>query len=174
MKTEKITLGGGCFWCLEAVFKELEGVKSVVSGYAGGHTENPTYEDVCKCNTGHAEVVQIHFEPECITLKGVLDVFWKAHDPTTLDRQGNDIGTQYRSTIMPHNKEQRDTALESMNIRQKMLDSPITTVIEPLNVFYEAEKYHQDYYRLNPRAPYCSLTIEPKLNKLKEDKVLLR
>ena len=172
MKTITTTLGGGCFWCLEAIFERLNGVTSVASGYAGGHTENPTYQEVCSGDTGHAEVIQIHFEPDRITLEDILDVFWKAHDPTTLNRQGNDIGTQYRSTIMPHNEEQRKIALKSIEECARRFDSPITTTIEPLNAFYEAEEYHQNYFRLNSKAPYCASSIEPKLKKLEHGNVL--
>ena len=172
MQTVKATLGGGCFWCLEAIFERLNGVTSVVSGYAGGRTENPTYREVCNGDTGHAEVIQIHFDPDYIALEDILDVFWKAHDPTTLNRQGNDAGTQYRSTIMPHNEKQKRIAIESIEKWEEKFDSPITTIIEPINVFYEAEENHQDYFRLNSTAPYCTFSIEPKLKKLKDDNVL--
>ena len=172
MQTVKATLGGGCFWCLEAIFERLNGVTSVVSGYAGGRTENPTYREVCNGDTGHAEVIQIHFDPDYIALEDILDVFWQAHDPTTLNRQGNDVGTQYRSTIMPHDEKQKRIAIESIEKWEEKFDSPITTIIEPINVFYEAEENHQDYFRLNSTAPYCTFSIEPKLKKLKDDNVL--
>ncbi len=172
MRTAKATLGGGCFWCLEAIFESLNGVTSVVSGYAGGQKENPTYLEVCGGDTGHAEVIQIHFEPDCITLEEILEVFWQAHDPTSLNRQGNDIGTQYRSTIMPHDEEQKEIALKSMEKWEGKFDSPIATRIEPINAFYEAEGCHQDYFRLNSKAPYCTFSIEPKLKKLKDDNVI--
>jgi peptide-methionine (S)-S-oxide reductase len=172
LKNEKITLGGGCFWCLEAIFSSLNGVESVVSGYAGGQTESPSYKDVCTGNTGHAEVIQIEFKPELITMEDILDVFWQAHDPTSLNRQDNDVGTQYRSTIMPHNEQQQEAAQKSMEKWKGKFNSPITTIIEPLNDFFEAEENHQDYFRLNPKAPYCALSIEPKLKKLKDDNVL--
>lgn len=172
MQTVKATLGGGCFWCLEAIFERLNGATSVISGYAGGRTENPTYREVCNGDTGHAEVIQIHFDPDYIALEDILDVFWQAHDPTTLNRQGNDVGTQYRSTIMPHNEEQKRIALESIVKWEEKFDSPITTIIEPMGVFYEAEENHQDYFRLNSTAPYCTFSIEPKLKKLKDDNVL--
>ena len=172
MKNETITLGGGCFWCLEAIFSNLRGVESAVSGYAGGQTENPSYTDVCTGNTGHAEVIQIKFNPNLITIEDILDVFWKAHDPTTLNRQGNDVGNQYRSTIMPNNDEQQETARKSIKKFRNEFNSPITTIIEPLNVFYKAEENHQGYFRLNPKAPYCALSIEPKIKKLKDDNVL--
>ena len=172
MQTAKATLGGGCFWCLEAIFERLNGVTSVVSGYAGGRTENPTYREVCNGDTGHAEVIQIHFDPDYIALEDILNVFWQAHDPTTLNRQGNDVGTQYRSTIMPHDEKQKRIAIESIEKWEEKFDSPITTIIEPINVFYEAEENHQDYFRLNSTAPYCTFSIEPKLKKLKDDNVL--
>ena len=172
MQTAKSTLGGGCFWCLEAIFERLNGVTSVVSGYAGGRTENPTYREVCNGDTGHAEVIQIHFDPDYIALEDILNVFWQAHDPTTLNRQGNDAGTQYRSTIMPHDEKQKRIAIESIEKWEEKFDSPITTIIEPINVFYEAEENHQDYFRLNSTAPYCTFSIEPKLKKLKDDNVL--
>lgn len=165
-------MGGGCFWCLEAIFSNLRGVESAVSGYAGGQTENPSYTDVCTGNTGHAEVIQIKFNPNLITIEDILDVFWKAHDPTTLNRQGHDVGSQYRSTIMPNNDEQQETARKSIKKIRNEFNSPITTTIEPLNVFYEAEENHQGYFRLNPKAPYCALSIEPKIKKLKDDNVL--
>ena len=172
VQTVKATLGGGCFWCLEAIFERLNGVTSVVSGYAGGRTENPTYREVCNGGTGHAEVIQIHFDPDYIALEDILNVFWQAHDPTTLNRQGNDVGTQYRSTIMPHDEKQKRIAIESIVKWEEKFDSPITTIIEPINVFYEAEENHQDYFRLNSTAPYCTFSIEPKLKKLKDDNVL--
>ena len=172
MQTVKATLGGGCFWCLEAIFERLNGVTSVISGYAGGRTENPTYREVCNGDTGHAEVIQIHFDPDYIALEDILNVFWQAHDPTTLNRQGNDAGTQYRSTIMPHDEKQKRIAIESIEKWEEKFDSPITTIIEPINVFYEAEENHQDYFRLNSTAPYCTFSIEPKLKKLKDDNVL--
>ena len=172
MQTAKATLGGGCFWCLEAIFERRNGVTSVVSGYAGGRTENPTYRLVCNGDTGHAEVIQIHFDPDYLALEDILNVFWQAHDPTTLNRQGNDAGTQYRSTIMPHDEKQKRIAIESIEKWEEKVDSPITTIIEPINVFYEAEENHQDYFRLNSTAPYCTFSIEPKLKKLKDDNVL--
>ncbi len=166
---ETATLGGGCFWCIEAVFQQLEGVASVVSGYAGGRTPNPTYRQVCGGETGHAEVIQIRFDPAEISYDLLLDWFWRAHDPTTLNRQGADVGTQYRSVIYYHDDKQRDAAERS---KAKMEESgafqdPIVTQIEPLDVFYPAEDYHQDYFRNNGNAPYCSYVIRPKLAKLK-------
>jgi peptide-methionine (S)-S-oxide reductase len=164
--TELATFGGGCFWCVEAVFERLEGVKSVVSGYAGGHKENPTYKEVCYTDTGHAEVIQIAFDPSKISYGQLLDVFWVAHDPTTLNRQGADRGTQYRSIILYHNDAQKETAQKSKANAQIDFTSPIVTEIVPLKKFYSAEDYHQDYFRNNPSAPYCSAVIAPKLKKL--------
>ena len=172
MKNEKATLGGGCFWCLEAIFSTLNGVESVISGYAGGKTVNPSYEDVCTGKTGHAEVIQIEFKPDLITMEDLLDIFWQAHDPTTVNRQGNDVGTQYRSTIMPHNKQQQEIARKSMEKWKGKFNSPIATIIEPMNDFFKAEENHQGYFRLNPKAPYCALSIEPKLKKLKDANIL--
>jgi peptide-methionine (S)-S-oxide reductase len=163
---EKATLGAGCFWCVEAVFEELDGVKSVVAGYAGGRTKNPSYEEVCSGKTGHAEVAQITFDPRRITFGEILGVFWAAHDPTTLNRQGADVGEQYRSVIFFHDETQRAIAEESLVNAGKGLSSPIVTAIEPLAVFYEAEDYHQDYFRNNPHAPYCMFVIKPKLAKM--------
>ena len=163
---EKETLGAGCFWCVEAVFEELDGVKSVVAGYAGGRTKSPTYDEVCSGTTGHAEVAQITFDPRTITFGAILRVFWAAHDPTTLNRQGADVGEQYRSVIFYHDATQKKTAEESLEKAATGLSSPIVTAIEPLREFYEAENYHQDYFRNNPGAPYCMFVIKPKLDKL--------
>ena len=164
---EKATFGAGCFWCVEAVFEQLDGVTSVVAGYAGGHTAHPTYEEVCTGKTGHAEVTQITFDPKKISYKRLLEVFWDSHDPTTLNRQGADVGTQYRSVIFYHNEEQRKEAEQSKAEAQKSLNETIVTEIKPLTEFYAAENYHQDYFRTNPNAPYCRLVIAPKLHKLK-------
>jgi peptide-methionine (S)-S-oxide reductase len=164
--TEIATLGGGCFWCIEAVYQRIDGVKAVVSGYAGGDKADPTYEEVCYGTTGHAEVVQIHFDPNVISYEEVLDLFWKAHDPTTLNRQGADVGTQYRSIILYNGEEQQRAAERSKAKAAAAFDSPIVTEIAPLTGFYKAEKYHQDYYRNNPHAGYCSFVIRPKLQKL--------
>ena len=163
---EKATLGAGCFWCVEAVFEELEGVTSVVAGYAGGRTKNPSYDEVCSGTTGHAEVIQITFDPRKITFGEILRVFWMAHDPTTLNRQGADAGEQYRSVIFYHNAAQKEAAEESLAKAGNGFSSPIVTAIEPLGEFYEAENYHQDYFRNNPHAPYCMFVIKPKLDKL--------
>lgn len=165
---ELATLGGGCFWCTEAVFQMLPGVKSVTSGYAGGHVENPTYKQVCEGNTGHAEVIQIAFDPTKVSYETVLETFWEAHDPTTLNRQGNDVGTQYRSTIMYHSPEQKVAAEKSKAAAQKKFDRPIVTEIVPLKKFYPAEDYHQDYYRQNPQAGYCRVVIKPKVEKFEK------
>ncbi|HWP81458.1 MAG TPA: peptide-methionine (S)-S-oxide reductase MsrA [Bacteroidota bacterium] len=165
--TEQATLGGGCFWCVEAVYERLPGVKSVVAGYAGGTKPNPTYEEVCTGKTGHAEVAQITYDPSTITFAEIFNWFWKAHDPTTLNRQGADVGTQYRSVIFYHNEEQRKIAERSKAEAQKLFDDQIVTEIQPLKAFYPAENYHQDYYKNNPHAPYCTFVIRPKLKKLK-------
>ncbi len=163
---EVATLGGGCFWCVEAVFERVEGVKDVVSGYAGGHTKNPTYKDVTKGDTGHTEVCQISFNPNEISYDKILKIFWQAHDPTTLNRQGNDYGTQYRSAIYYHNKNQQQVAESSMKDASKIFDDPLTTELKPLDIFYIAEVYHQDYFANNPNAPYCTFVIAPKIDKL--------
>jgi peptide-methionine (S)-S-oxide reductase len=160
------TLGGGCFWCIEAVYLRVAGVSSVVSGYAGGTTENPTYEAVCSERTGHAEVVQVTFDPDVVTYERILDLFWHAHDPTTLNRQGHDVGTHYRSIILTHDDYQQRSAEASREEARKLFRRPIVTEIEPLRHFYPAESYHQDYFARNARAPYCRVVIEPKLRKL--------
>lgn len=171
--TELATLGGGCFWCLEAVFEKLPGVKAVVSGYAGGRTENPTYKEVCNTDTGHAEVVQVEFDPAVIPYEKLLEVFWQAHDPTTLNRQGADVGTQYRSIILTHSPEQRAAAERSMAVANAgEFKGKIVTEIVPLKKFYVAEDYHQDFFRNNPRQPYCQAVIAPKLLKLEKKAVI--
>jgi peptide-methionine (S)-S-oxide reductase len=164
----KATLGGGCFWCLEAVFERLPGVKSVVSGYAGGSVPNPSYEIVCTGRTGHAEVVQITYDPSVISYEKLLEVFWAAHDPTTLNRQGPDIGTQYRSVIFTHDEAQKRAAEKSIQDTNTSgaFHSPIVTQVVPLEAFYPAEDYHQGYFRNNASAPYCQVMIAPKLKKL--------
>jgi peptide-methionine (S)-S-oxide reductase len=162
----QIVLGGGCFWCLEAVYERVEGVTSVESGYAGGTTPHPTYQQVCAGSTGHAEVARITYDPAVISLEEILDIFWQAHDATTMNRQGNDVGTQYRSIILPSDDAQRKVAEESRRKAQEKLHDSIVTEISPLKVFYPAEDYHQDYYRLNPNQPYCRVVISPKLKKL--------
>lgn len=165
--TEKLTFGGGCFWCLEAVFQRLNGVTSVASGYAGGKVENPTYKQVCTGDTGHAEVVQIEFKPSVLPLEKLLEVFWAAHDPTTLNRQGHDVGTQYRSAIFYASEAQKAAAEKSKAAAQKDFKDPIVTEISPLTKFYVAEDYHQNYFNLNAsKNPYCAVVISPKLQKL--------
>jgi peptide-methionine (S)-S-oxide reductase len=164
---QRLTFGGGCFWCLEAVFQRLEGVQSVASGYAGGTVPNPTYKAVCEGTTGHAEVVQITFDPAKLGLEKLLEVFWAAHDPTTLNRQGADIGTQYRSIILYENDAQKAAAEQSKAAAQKDFKDPIVTEIVPLTKFYQAEDYHQNYFNQNANSnPYCSVVIRPKLQKL--------
>lgn len=160
---ESIVLGGGCFWCIEALFNQIKGVVKVTSGYAGGTVKNPTYEMVCSGNTGQAEVVKVDFDPRVISLKEILEVFWEIHDPTTKDRQGHDVGTQYRSIILYTNEDQKATIGESI----RELDKPITTEVNKLDEFYPAEDYHQNYYENNKDRPYCSLVISPKLNHLR-------
>lgn len=171
-KTETADFGGGCFWCMEAVFERLPGVISVTSGYAGGRTENPTYQEVCSGSTGHAEVTQIEFNPDRISYIQLLDVFWQAHDPTTLNRQGADEGTQYRSIILYRDGKQKAEAEKSKIEAQKNFRSPIVTEIMPLKKFYPAENYHQQYYDENSNAPYCQIVIAPKLYKLEKEKVI--
>ena len=164
---QRITFGGGCFWCIEAVFQRLNGVKSVASGYSGGTTPNPTYKDICTGETGHAEVVQLEFDPQKISYEKLLEVFWAAHDPTTLNRQGADRGTQYRSVIFYENDAQREAAEKSKAAAQKEFKEPIVTEIAPLKQFYKAEDYHQNYYNQNANSnPYCAVVIRPKLQKL--------
>src|SRR5262245_61420150 len=164
--TELATYGGGCFWCVEAIFQRLNGVKSVTSGYAGGKTENPTYQEVCTGDTGHAEVIQIEYDPKKISYEDLLDVFWQAHDPTTLNRQGADRGTQYRSVVLYQNDRQKQAAEASKKKAAAQFKDPIVTEIVPLTKFYAAEKYHQNYFNNNPNAPYCAFVIRPKLDKL--------
>lgn len=171
-QVETATLGGGCFWCLEAVFERLPGVISVDSGFAGGHTVNPTYEQVCTGTTGHAEVIQIKFDPAKITFGKLLDVFWQAHDPTTLNRQGPDTGTQYRSIILYHGEQQKLTAEKSKLAAQAKFTDPIVTQIVPFKVFYPAELYHQGYFDAHTDAPYCQMVIAPKLEKLEHKDVI--
>jgi peptide-methionine (S)-S-oxide reductase len=167
---EVATLGGGCFWCMEAVFSELEGVAEVESGYSGGATAHPTYEQVSTGTTAHAEVVQVNFDPKAISYKEILEIFFDMHDPTTLNRQGSDVGTQYRSVIFYHNDEQKATAEQVIKeiTEGKIWDAPIVTQIEPFKVFYKAEDYHKDYFKKHPRQPYCRLVVTPKIAKLRE------
>ena len=160
------TFGAGCFWCVEAVFEQLDGVHAVESGYMGGEVDDPTYREICSGTTGHAEITQIHYDPEIVSYETLLDWLWRSHDPTTLNRQGADIGTQYRSAIFYHNEAQRKAAEASKVTAQKNFTSPIVTEITAATTYYPAEDYHQDYYRLNPNAPYCQIVIRPKLEKL--------
>jgi len=166
--TELATLGGGCFWCVEAVYQELRGVLKVVSGYAGGRGANPTYREVCSGLSGHAEVVQITFDPSTVSFKDILRVFFTVHDPTTLNRQGNDVGTQYRSVIYYHSQSQQDDAREIVQEAQNLWDAPIVTEISPLERFFPAEDYHQNYFKDNPNQGYCSFIIAPKVRKFRE------
>jgi len=165
------TLGGGCFWCLEAVYKELKGVERVISGYAGGHLENPTYEQVCAGNTGHAEVVQLTYDPNVVSYRDLLDVFFTIHDPTTKDRQGADVGPQYRSIILYHDPEQKAAAEQAIaDLEAKgVWHAPIVTEIVPLERFYPAEDYHHDYFARNPRQRYCQIVIAPKVAKFRKE-----
>lgn len=167
-RTEVATLGGGCFWCVEAVYERIQGVKSVISGYAGGTKVNPTYEQVSMGITGHAEVTQIEYDPAVISYEEILKIFWKSHDPTTLNRQGADAGTQYRSIILYRDEAQRMAAEKSKAELEASgyYDRPLVTQIKPLAAFYRAEEYHQDYYAKNPYAGYCQVVIRPKLQKL--------
>jgi len=167
---ETATLAGGCFWCLEAAFQDLKGVESVQSGYAGGRVANPSYEDVCTGTTGHAEVVQITFDPQVVTFEDLLHVFFTIHDPTTLNRQGADVGTQYRSAIFYHSPEQKATAERVIAELQaeKLWDEPVVTELKPLEAFYPAEEYHRDYYRRNPNQGYCRAVIAPKVAKVRK------
>ncbi|MCS6873756.1 MAG: peptide-methionine (S)-S-oxide reductase MsrA [Pyrinomonadaceae bacterium] len=167
---ETATLGAGCFWCVEAVFDELEGVEDVVSGYAGGHKANPTYQEVCTGTTGHAEVVQIKFNPKIISYEEILRVFFSIHDPTTLNRQGNDIGTQYRSVIFYHSPEQKQTAEKIIQelTEAKIYDDPIVTEVSEFKNFYPAEDYHQEYFAKNPSQPYCFAVVAPKVAKFRK------
>ena len=171
-KTELATFGGGCFWCMEAVFERLPGVKSGTSGFAGGNTANPTYEQVCGGATGHAEVTRIEFDPAKISYEKLLDVFWQAHDPTTLNRQGADEGTQYRSIILYHDNAQKLAAEKSKAETQKHFKHPIVTEIASLTAFYPAENYHQGFYDNNTNYGYCRVVIAPKLEKLGKEKVI--
>ena len=168
------TLGGGCFWCVEAVFQRIEGVISVKPGYAGGKTLNPTYKEICTGKTGHAEVAQITYDPKIVTFEQILDVFWLSHDPTTLNRQGNDVGTQYRSVIYYHNDDQRLKAIESKRKTNKssLWKDEIVTEITTLNNYTHAEDYHDNYYDNNKNQPYCVYVIKPKLDKLRKSGII--
>lgn len=161
------TFGAGCFWCVEAVFEQLDGVSAVVSGYMGGEVKNPSYREVCSGTSGHAEVTQIHYDAEVISFETLLDWLWRSHDPTTLNRQGADTGSQYRSAIFYHSEAQKAAAIASKEKAKGLFNQPIVTEIVPAETFYPAEEYHQDYYKNNPSAPYCQMLIRPKLKKLK-------
>ena len=167
---ETATLGAGCFWCVEAIFDDLKGVEDVVSGYTGGETENPTYQEVCTGSTGHAEVIQVRFDPGEISFKEILQIFFAVHDPTTLNQQGNDIGTQYRSAIFFHNEEQRRIAEDVMQEidDQGLWPNPIVTEITEFDKFYVAEDYHQEYFANNPNQPYCAAVVAPKVAKFRK------
>jgi peptide-methionine (S)-S-oxide reductase len=169
-QTDSAVFAGGCFWCLDAVYRNLQGVTDVVSGYSNGHTENPNYKEVCTGNTGYAEVVKIHFDPEKVGYADLLEIFWRIHDPTHLNRQGNDVGTQYRSGIYYLNDEQKLTAEASLQalIQAEVYNDPIVTEILPLQNWYPAEDYHQDYFRQNPQNPYCNYVVGEKVEKFKK------
>jgi peptide-methionine (S)-S-oxide reductase len=169
-ETAQATFGGGCFWCIEAAFEELAGIESVTSGYAGGHTEDPIYREVCSGNTGHAEVVQIEYDPSVVSYEELLEVFFTVHDPTQLDRQGPDVGTQYRSIILYHDEEERELAesyVEALD-EEGGYDDEVVTEIEPLDTFYRAEEKHQNYFEKNPDDAYCSMHAQPKVEKVRE------
>lgn len=168
MATDYATLGGGCFWCLEAVFQELRGVQHVESGYTGGQIADPTYEQVCNGNTGHAEVVQISFDSGVTSYREILEIFFTIHDPTTLNRQGNDSGTQYRSVIYFHTPAQQDLAKHVIAEMANVWDAPIVTELSPLETYYKAEDYHQNYFRQNPLQGYCAFVVEPKVAKFRK------
>lgn len=169
-QTEWATLGNGCFWCTEAIFVSLKGVCRVISGYSGGNIPNPTYAAVCTGQTGHAECLRIEFDPHQISFEKLLEIFWSTHDPTTLNRQGNDVGTQYRSVVFYHNESQHTTASQMMSALNdsKKFSLPIVTTLEPLQTFYPAEDYHQDYFKLHGQEPYCQLVIRPKVQKFNQ------
>jgi peptide-methionine (S)-S-oxide reductase len=167
---ETATLAAGCFWCVEAVFDDLKGVEDVVSGYSGGHTENPTYQEVCSETTGHAEVVQIKFDPDVLSYEDLLRVYFTVHDPTQMNRQGNDIGTSYRSAIFYHSDEQRESAKNIINeiTNEGIYDKPIVTEVTPFDKFWPAENYHQEYFANNPNQPYCAAVVAPKVAKFRK------
>lgn len=169
-KYETITLGAGCFWCVEAIYDRVNGVISVTSGYSGGHTENPTYKDVCSGETGHAEVVQVVYDPTVIPFAKILEIYFKTHDPTSLNRQGADVGTQYRSVIFYHNQKQKEVAEEvkAMLDKSGLWSDKIVTVIEPFKNFFKAENYHQDYFANNKKQPYCQMVVNPKVEKFEK------
>ena len=170
-ETRSATFGGGCFWCIEAAFEQLEGVESVTSGYAGGRVENPTYEQVCRGDTGHAEVVRVEYDPDALSYEDLLEVFFAVHDPTTLNRQGPDVGEQYRSAVFYHDDDQRETAaafVDGLEREGAYGGDDVVTELSPLETFYEAEEYHQNYYEKNPAQGYCVVNVEPKVEKVRE------
>ncbi|MDD5189721.1 MAG: peptide-methionine (S)-S-oxide reductase MsrA [Dehalococcoidales bacterium] len=169
-KEEIATLAGGCFWCMETIFKEVHGVQQVISGYTGGHKEKPTYEQVCSDNTGHAEAIQVTFFPDELSFRDILEIFFTVHDPTTLNRQGNDVGSQYRSAIFYHNEAQKEIAEKVIAdmTKQKLYPNPIVTQIKPFKIFYSAEDYHRDYFEQHPENTYCQIVISPKLKKFRQ------
>jgi peptide-methionine (S)-S-oxide reductase len=169
-RTEVATLGGGCFWCIEAIYNDIRGVTSALSGYSGGHVKNPTYKEVCSDNTGHAEVVQVEFDPDVISYRDILDIFFAIHDPTTLNRQGADVGEQYRSVIFYHNPDQKRIATETIQGlgEAHAFKDPIVTQVAPFEEFYRAEDYHQEYFKNNPYQPYCRVVIAPKVSKFRK------
>ena len=168
--TETATVGGGCFWCVEAAFKELDGVESVTSGYAGGHADDPTYREVCTGNTGHAEVVQVEYDPEALSYEDILEIFFTVHDPTQLNRQGPDVGSQYRSIVLYHDDEQRQVVENYVAALDEEggYDDEVVTEVEPLETFYRAEEKHQDYFEKNPADAYCTMHAQPKVEKVRE------
>ncbi len=168
MVTETATLGGGCFWCLEAVYQELKGVQHVESGYSGGHVVDPTYEQVCDGTTGHAEVVRLEFDPAVVSYREILEIFFTIHDPTTPNRQGNDVGTQYRSVIFYHSPEQQETAKQVIACMASVWDAPIVTELSPAQTYYKAEDYHQNYFRQHPLQGYCAFVVAPKVAKFRK------
>lgn len=169
-KTETATLGGGCFWCTEAIFKQLKGVESVLPGYSGGFVKNPDYKEVCTGETGHAEVIRITFDPALVSFAEILEVFFETHDPTTLNRQGADVGTQYRSAVFYHSEEQKVAAEKAIRLlnEEKVYDSPVVTEVTAFKAFYPAEDYHKDYFARNPNQPYCSMVVGPKVEKFRK------
>lgn len=167
MTTEIATLGGGCFWCLEAVYQQLKGVQAVESGYTGGRVDNPTYEQVCEGTTGHAEVVRVTFDPDVVNYREVLEIFFTIHDPTTLNRQGNDVGTQYRSVIYFHSPQQQETAKQVIAAMAGVWDAPIVTELSPAGTYYKAEDYHQNYFQQNPLQGFCAFVVAPKVAKFR-------
>ncbi len=168
MATEIATLGGGCFWCTEAVFQQMKGITAIASGYTGGQVANPSYEQICEGTTGHAEVVRLTFDPAVVSFREILEVFFTIHDPTTLNRQGNDVGTQYRSVIYYHTPEQQQMARQVMSEMANVWDAPIVTELSPAETYYKAEDYHQNYFRQNPLQGYCAFIVAPKVAKFRQ------